>query len=826
MTALHKAPRSTDSRMQLHMRMMQSSNDRQASRWTAARLCVPLLAVALLAGCATGNAVRSGDAAVSEGDWDTAVTFYRAALGESPDRTDLRIKLERSSRMAAAEHVARARQLEAQDQLPGAVAEYRMAAELEPSNILAGQKAAELEGRIRERVEAARPRTPVDALRDQGAQTSTIPRLDPRAVVAELRFPSASVRDILATISTLTGINVTYDQGLDAALSRPYPIDVQQVPLEDVLNQILQANNLTFKVQNSRTIFVYQDTIPNRTRYEDQYIQTFYLSSANAQQMLAQINQLIGQTQMAVRPVVTANEVTNTLSVKATAPVLQVIDSFLRSNDRSVPEVMIEAEILEVDRAFLRQMGLDLNQWALGFTFSPEVGPGNTPGVFPPTSPPPFNLNTITRGISAADFYMTSPTALIKLLESNSNTRTLAKPSTRGAAGKPVVLTMGQQVPIPTTVFQASAVGGVANVPTTSVEYVPVGVNLKFLPTVTYENEIILSDLTLEKSGLGANLEVGGQSFPTIVSRMATSSIRLRDGESTMIAGLLLDEERTTARTLPGLSNIPFIRNILGGTENQVTETDIVMIITPRIVRGHGLTAADVRPQYIGTGQNMSSTGAPPLMTPEALGTAAPPPPASAPPAANTPATPPASPLPASTPLPEAPATAAPPAALAPSPAAPIVPVAAAEPVVTDTQAHVILLAPSTGPNGTLLAGGGPHTMPIQIVGATDLATLSLTISYDPSVLQAPTVTPGSFMGQGGVQSTFVPGIDGATGRIDLAFARPTSGPGATGTGLLAAIAFRAGDPGTTEIRITGVGTTSKGQSVPLQFSTGRVTVR
>jgi general secretion pathway protein D len=822
--------------MQLLMRMKSSANHRRTSRWAAVRYCAPLLAVALLVGCATGNAVRSGDTAVSEGDWDSAVTFYRAALGENPDRTDLKIKLERATRMAAAEHVTRARQLEEQDQLPGAVAEYRLAADLDPSNVLAGQKAGELEARIRERVEAARPRTPVDALRDQGAQTSTIPRLDPRAVVAELRFPNASVRDILVTISKLTGINVNYDQGLDAALSRPYPIDVQQTPLEEVLNQILQANNLTFKVQNSRTIFVYQDTIANRTRYEDQYIQTFYLSSANAQQMLAQINQLIGATQMAVRPVVTANEATNTLSVKATAPVLQVIDSFLKANDRSVPEVMIEAEILEVDRAFLRQMGLDLSQWALGFTFSPEVSPGNTPGVFPPTSPPPFNLNTISRGISAADFYMTSPTALIQLLESNSNTRTLAKPSTRGAAGRPVILTMGQEVPIPTTVFQASAVGGVANVPTTSVNYVPVGVNLRFTPTVTYENEIILSDLELEKSGLGANLEVGGQSFPTIVSRKAASSIRLRDGESTMIAGLLLDEERTTARTLPGLSNIPLIRNILGGTENQVTETDIVMIITPRIVRGHGLTAADVRPQYIGTGQNMSSTGAPQLMTPETLGTTAPAPgpmpPAAAPtpPApANAPALPP---LPTTTPVPEVPppSPVAPPAALAPSsPAAPIVPVAPAgpaAPAIDDAQTRVILLAPSTGPGGTLLAGGGPHTVPIQIVGATDLATLSLTISYDPSVIKAPTVTAGSFMGQGGVQSTFVPGIDGTTGRIDLAFARPTSTPGATGTGLLAAIAFRAGDPGVTEIRITGVGTTSKGLSVPLQFSTGRVTVR
>lgn len=785
---------------------------------TGRRFCAVLLVGVLLAGCATGRSIRSADDAAARGDWDTAVTFYREALGRMPGRADLRIKLERSTRMAAAEHVSRARQLEEQDQLPGAIAEYRLAADLDPSSVLAAQKAADLDRVLRERVEAARPRTPVDALRDQGAQTSSIPRLDPRAVVPEMRFPDASVRDILGTISKLTGINIDYDTGLDAALSRPYTIDVQEMPLEEILNQILQANNLTFKVRNARTIFIYQDTPPNRTKYEDRYMQNFYLSSANAQQMLTQINQLLAGTQMAVPPRVTANEATNTLTVTATAPILEVIDAFLRANDRAVPEVIIEAEILEVDRNFLRQIGLDLNQWQIGFSFSPEVGPGSAAGTFPPATPPPFNLNTISRGVSPADFYVTSPTALVKLLESNSNTRTLAKPSTRGTAGKPVVLTMGQDVPIPQTSFFSAGGNGVANIPTTSVTYQPVGVNLKFTPTVTYENEIVLADLILEKSGLGGNIDVAGQSFPTIISRKASSSIRLRDGESTMIAGLLLDEDRTTSRSLPGLSGIPLIRNILGGTQNQVDQTDIVMIITCRIVRGHGLTADDVRPMYIGTGANVSTTATPPLLTPEALGVA----PATSPAVdAAPPAAAPAPPIPTATPLPDVPAPDS------TSPATPIVPIAPvpAEPV-PDNQARVILSAPSTGPSGALLAGGGPHTMPIQIAGAADLTTLSLTITYDPTVMTDPSVTAGSFMGQGGAQSTFVPGIDGAAGRIDLAFSRPTVGAGATGSGLLAAIAFRAGAAGSTEIRVTGVGTTSKGQSIPIQFGSTRVTVR
>lgn len=771
-------------------------------------MCAALLAIALAAGCATGRAVRSADDAARAGDWDGAVTYYRQALGRSPDRIDVRTKLERATRLASAEHMTRARTLEEQAQIPGAIAEYRLAADLDPSNALAMQKAVELERRLRADLEASRPLPPVAALRGEGAQTSAIPRLAPNTVVPEMRFPNTAVRDILGTIADLTGINITYDVGLEGNLSRPYSIAIQDMSLEDVLNQILQANQLAYKVQNARTIFVYLDTVANRAKYEDQYMQQFFISNTDPGELLNQLTQLFAQATntTSVRPQFTLNKAANIINVRATAPMLQVIDSFIAANDRALPEVLIEAEILEVDRNFLRNLGLDLSQFAFGFTFSPEVAPALGAGTFPPATPPPFNLNTLSRGVSAADFYVTTPSALVRLLESNTNTRTLAKPSQRGTSGARIVLTMGQDVPIPTTTFLAGAAGGVNNIPSTSVDYQPVGVNLTLTPTVTYENEIILEDLTLEKSGLGPDLDIGGQTFPTITSRKSTSSARLRDGESTLIAGLLLDEDRESIRSIPGISSIPFFRNLFGNTDNSSHQTDIVMIITPRIVRGHGLTADDVKARYVGTGQNIAASPSPPLLTPEALGLSP-----TAPPAAG--------------PAPTEPA--APSAAPAPT-VAPIVPVAPGDvtPVPASNQTRVIVSPPAAGPTGALLAGGGPHTMPIQVADAADLSTLSLTITFDPAVVRSPSVTPGSFMGQGGVASSFVPAIDAAAGRIDLAFSRPGTGQGAAGSGLLAAISFVAGEAGSSDIRIVGVGTTSTGQTVSLQFTPARVTVR
>jgi general secretion pathway protein D len=125
-----------------------------------------------------------------------------------------------------------------------------------------------------------------------------------------------------------------------------------------------------------------------------------------------------------------------------------------------------------------------------------------------------------------------------------------------------------------------------------------------------------------------------------------------------------------------------------------------------------------------------------------------------------------------------------------------------------------------------LQAGGGPYTLPIQISGATDVATVALTITFDPSVISAPTVTQGSFMMQGGIIATFVPSINAGGGRIDIALSRPTAKQGASGAGTLAAITFAAAHAGASDFAISGVATTQGGQSIPLQFAPTRVTVR
>ena len=800
------------------------------------------LAVVITTGCATSEAIKNAEKATQRGDHDAAVAYYRTALGRAPERVELKIALERATRRAAAEHIHRARDLEAQDQLAGAVAEYRLAADLDVTNTLALGKAVELERKMRAAADAARPQPRIDQLRQQAQQQSAIPRLDPRVQVPQIRMPNVALRDILTAISRLTNINITYDQNLDQLLQRSQSLEIQGTSLEDALSQLMVANTLTYKVVNPTTIFVYQDNPTNRQKYEDQYTQTFYISHADPAELVQILNQLLaGGGGTAVRPIIFQNKTTNSIVVRATAPVMQVIADIIDSNDKAKPEVMVEAEILEVDRNFLRKLGLDLTNYAIGLTFSPEVAPPNTSGTLPPGSPPPFNANTVSRGVSAGDFYVQSPTAVIQLLESNTNTKTLAKSQLRGRDGTPMSLRLGDLVPIPQTVFSAAAAGGVANIPSTQVQYQPVGINLLFTPRVTHEDEIVLEALTLQKSGLGNNLNIGGQIFPTIVERTAVSAVRLRDGEANMLAGLLRDDDRKAMEGFPGINKIPIIRSLFGNSDTQVDQTDLVMIITPHIIRGHELKPEDLRPRFIGTGQNIGGgapslisldaisgvpagqgqqqvpAGGAPAAAPAAGATGAPgavttPPPGQAPPAGQTPP-------PAPTGQPAQPPRA---------PAA--VPIQAVPPGGAATEppqgAGRITVTVPTGADGTIAAGSGPYTVPLQISGVSNVGTLSLSITYNPAVLRALTVNAGTFMAQGGVTATFVPNIDQAAGRIDIAISRPTGQAGASGSGLIASITFQAAAAGSATVAVSGVASAPTGATVPLQFTPANVVVK
>src|SRR5688572_18450087 len=577
------------------------------------RLVTVLMLTILVSGCAAGRAFRRGQEAARLGDWDQAVVEYTKAVQSNPDKPEYKISLERAMQSAAQAHISAARDAEEKDALDIALNEYRRAADLDATNRLAAAKVTELEQKIRDRIEATRPKPQIERLREQ-ARAMGQPLIDLTTKLPGLKFNSASLRDILNFIGTQSGINITYDQSYQ---DRAYTINLEDVTVEQALQQIMVSNQLFYKVLNPKTILVIPDNAANHAKYDEMVVRVFYISHADVAELAQVINSMMRISTMPVQPIVLQNKTANTITVRATAQVVEIIERLIRANDKPRAEVLIDVQILEVNRRRLKALGLNLSQYALGATFSPEVAPPNTSGGIPPTAPPPFNLNTISQGISTADFYLTVPTAVLRFLATDAQTKLIAKPQLRGAEGAKLTVNLGDEIPIVQTVFGAPVAGGFASIPQSSFTYRNVGINMEMTPRVTYDGDIRL-ELSVESSALGASVEVGGQNAPSFSSRKVTTTLRLREGESNLLAGLLRDEQRKALTGFPGLMKVPILRSLFGQTNEEVSQSDIVMLLTPRIIRTHELTAEDLAPIYMGTQQNVSLGGPPPLIAPPA----------------------------------------------------------------------------------------------------------------------------------------------------------------------------------------------------------------
>src|SRR5438552_3210962 len=203
--------------------------------------------------------------------------------------------------------------------------------------------------------------------------------------------------------------------------------------------------------------------------------------------------------------------------------------------------------------------------------------------------------------------------AIVRFLETDSHTRVMAKPQLRGAEGSKISLKLGQAIPVVSTTYTPIATGGAAANPLSSYGYRDVGVNIDMTPFVTLEGDIRL-DLTVDDSALGTPQLVAGVTVPSFVQRTVTARLRLRDGESNLLAGLVQQNDTTTVQGFPGAIHVPFLRELFSGNDIKNDQTEIVMLLTPHIIRTHEITENDLKPLYIGSAGNLSLGGPPPLI--------------------------------------------------------------------------------------------------------------------------------------------------------------------------------------------------------------------
>jgi type II secretory pathway component GspD/PulD (secretin) len=781
------------------------------------------------------------------------VTYYREAVQKDPNRLVYRIELERAMLAASRAHFDNARQLESKDQLDAALLEYRKTTEFDPSNRQAIERVIQLEKQIRDQIEAARPRPQITQLREQAQLAGAAPLLNPASRdPIRVQFNQASLRDILTFIGNASGINITYDATFQ---DRPFSINIV-APLEGALNAVLTANGLFYSVLDEHTIIVAQDTNPNRLKYDRQVIVTFPISYADATELATMVTTITRTTTAAIQPVIQANKTPNTITVRATQAVMDVIRQVILTNDKPRAEITVDVEVLEVNRTRAKQYGLNLSQYQIGSIFSPEVAPpgsagaGSTAtGTTSTTSDNrPFNLNTISQGISTADFYFAVPQAIVKFLETDSESKVLAKPQLRGSEGNKMTFKVGTDEPYVTTTYTPFATGGANVNPLSAVSTRTVGVTVDITARVTDEGDILL-DVNLESSARGDDRQITStQTAPSFVTRNLTTRLRLREGESNLLAGLLRDDDRKILTGFPGLIRVPILKELFASTDNSISQTDIVILLTPRVVRTHEYTARDLSPIYVGTNQNFGLTGPPPLI-------AAPPETPGTPQAQPAPQTQPAQPFqgvpPQGVPVPTVPDSGAPgqvttpptpppttllPPADTPPPAGaqaqnaapPLAPPqrdmsAAQTPASASAPAAQVTLTP---PVGDVRVAGGPYMVPVFVSGAARMSTITVTVSFNPAALRVRTIQEGSFMRQGGTPATFTNKVDATIGRIDVTFVRTGDTTGASGSGLIAGILFDAVGTGTSQLNVSGVATDPGGSTIPIQFGPASVVVR
>ncbi len=535
-------------------------------------------------GCATSRAFRAGEKAERLGDWDRATLEYSKALKEKPESLDAKLALERARRRSAEAHVTQARRLAARGLFKDSLEEYQLALDLDGAQ---PGLMAEIEGVRKSREKGLVPRT--TAAIKQSARERSLPGLeiDPALdTPMGLKFEGADVKEAYKTLGLVVGVNFVFESALP---STPVTLELKDAPFEQALKALAMTSKTFFRVIGPKLLQVIQDTPNKRRDFEDQIVKTFYLSNADLKEVVDVLRISLGARRVA--PLASGNA----LTINDTPEKVAAAERIIESLDKRRGEVVIEVEILEVNRQKLLDYGIEINSAnasGTGIQVTPGISGGAAPDVTKPVtlaSSNPFKRsNIIVSGL---------PGVIYRLLRTDGSSRLLAQPQLRVTEGQTATARFGDQVPVPVTTFSAIAAGGVAQQPITSFEYKNVGVNIDVTPRVHQDGEVTLN-LKLEISSLGSP---GYSGLPTFSNRTVTSVLRLRDGETSILAGLITDRERSSLSSLPGLADVPFLGRLFGRTQKQTDETDIILTLSPRILFKPELTETDMKSFSVGS---------------------------------------------------------------------------------------------------------------------------------------------------------------------------------------------------------------------------------
>lgn len=727
--------------------------------------------------------VKLAREAEAQKDFDKALDYYEQALSEDPQDPGYQLGARQMRFTAAQTHVEAGMRLKNSGELEKALVEFQRAFSIDPGSAIAIQEMKEISEALDQKKTGKPAETPVDRERRESLEMmqslQPIPELKPITnSIPQLKMNNQPLKVLYETVGKLAGINVLFDPQMQPG--RNTNLDLTNVTLEQALDYIALLTKTFWKPVSSNAIFVTEDNVTKRRDYEDEVVKVFYLKNPTSVQEFQEIVTTI-RSVSDVRRMFTFNA-QNAVVVRDTVDKVALVEKLLNDLDKAKPEVVVDLIVMEANSDRSRTLAAGLvsngtNGLAVPFAFTPRNPVTAATGTASTTTTTTSTSNAVALSqlghISSGDFSTTLPGAMLQAVMSDSTTRLMQSPEVRASDGQKVSLKIGDRVPYATGSFQPG-VGtvGVSPLVSTQFQFVDTGVNLEITPHVHGDNEVTLH-VSVDISQVSSYQNLGGLQQPVISQRKNETDIRLRDGQVSLMGGLMQSQDTQTIGGIPGLVNVPVLgKYLFGSTTKDKSRGELLIALIPHVVRTRDLTALDVRGIAAGTDQTVKlSYGPRPDET--------------------------------------APAAPAAPSPQAATPIAPAVPGGATQLsfVPPTVQAQV----------------SAPVVVGLQVSNASDLAHVPIKIQWDPKILRLNQVTAAGLLAQpGGNPPSLDIRNDSGDATIDM-----SRGAGVNGSGPLMQFTFTAVGKGMTNLRVTEVNLRdSKQKSIPAAPPSLPVTVQ
>lgn len=814
-----------------------------------------LLGGATLTGCSSGrSAFNRGEDLESDGKFEEAMYSYADAFRKDPEAGEYRVRFFRAREKAADARYRQGNKLYEQGDYAAALTEFRAGLGIDPTQGRFGQL-VERTGRLvearqayQEGLEFEKANKFKDANRAftravelnpdrneyQAAQARVLGLRKSKlngfelslksAKPITLKFRDARIKDVFHIVTQLSGINFIFDEGVK---DQPVTIYLENATFQQVLDLLTNMSKLGRKIANERTVIIYPKTPEKTKQYEDMTVRTFNLNHLEAKKAVNLIRTLLQVRKIYV------NEETNAIVVRDTADVVDVVEKILEANDVPDAEVILDVEVLEISDTDSKTVGLLLSPYNVqmgAFNSSGQIMAStlksatttSTSGTV--TTSTTADVANLIRAFALKGYtgFVTVPTGQYNFAKTLGKAEVLSNPKIRVKNREKSKFIVGKRLPITTTSTTGTTGGYSVNV-----QYVDVGVKVNAEPNIQPDNEIVIK-LGLEVSQDTDKQTVGGSDSATTVVTIATRNLEtvlsLKDGETSVIGGLIERNKSNNKNKIFLLSDIPLLGELLTNTDSSNRKSELLLAITPRLVRGVTVPQADLASFVSGKeddpalGRTLASFDQEPLFEAEQKRRALPEQPLSQPPVVPVPVQPP---LPAPSALPRP---------LPPGPA--VLPQPLNQPAVPQTAAPSASSPQATTQQGVTRADAAPQspvktepsqskataaavqrgflriaapvsasagqlfTLEVKAMSIGDLRGAPFELSFDPAFVEFVSAAEGGFLRSDGETTIFGTSVSPATGSVTINLSRAQAKSGISGGGTLASLQFRAKQKG------------------------------